>query len=73
MKNLTRLTNLQSDEVYEIFNIADEISTGKYSGFLNGKSAILFFPASSIRTRVTFEKGIHLLGGQSILLYLIQN
>ncbi|MDE5782662.1 MAG: peptide transporter [Lachnospiraceae bacterium] len=67
MKNLTRLTNLQSDEVYEIFNIADEISTRKYNGFLNGKSAILFFPASSIRTRVTFEKGIYLLGGQSIL------
>lgn len=67
MKDLTRLTDLQSSEVYEIFNIADEINTGKYSGFLNGKSAILFFPASSIRTRVTFEKGIYLLGGQPIL------
>lgn len=67
MKNLIRLTDLQSDEVYEIFNIADEISRGKYSGFLNGKSAILFFPTSSIRTRVTFEKGIYLSGGQSIL------
>jgi len=67
MKDLTRLTDLQLSEVYEIFNIADEISTGKYNGFLNGKSAILFFPASSIRTRVTFEKGIYLLGGKSIL------
>lgn len=67
MKNLTRLTDLQLGEVYEIFNIADEISSGKYSGFLNGKSAILFFPASSIRTRVTFEKGIYLFGGQSVL------
>ena len=27
----------------------------------------MFFPASSIRTRVSFEKGIYLLGGQSIL------
>ncbi len=67
MRNLTRLTDLQSSEVYEIFNIADEISARKYSDFLNGKSAILFFPASSIRTRVTFEKGIYLLGGQPIL------
>ncbi|MDE5777826.1 MAG: peptide transporter [Lachnospiraceae bacterium] len=67
MKDLTRLTDLQLGEVYKIFNIADEISTGKYSNFLNGKSAILFFPASSIRTRVTFEKGIYLLGGQPIL------
>lgn len=68
MRNLIRLTDLKLDEVYEIFNIADEISTGKYSGFLNGKSVVLFFPASSIRTRVTFEKGICQLGGQAILL-----
>lgn len=67
MKDLIRLTDLQSSEVYEIFNIADKISTGKYNGFLNGKSVILYFPASSIRTQVTFEKGIYLLGGQPIL------
>ena len=28
---------------------------------------LLFFTESSIRTRVTFEKGIYLLGGQAIL------
>lgn len=67
MKDLIRLTDLRSSEVYEIFNIADEINAGKYCGFLDGKSVILFFPSSSIRTRVTFEKGIYLLGGQSIL------
>ena len=27
----------------------------------------MFFPNNSIRTRVTFEKGIYLLGGQTIL------
>ena len=67
MKDLIRLTNLHSDDVYEIFRIADEIGIGKYNDILKGKSAVLFFPASSIRTRVTFEKGIYLLGGQSIL------
>lgn len=67
MKHFIRLTDLQSSQLYEIFHIADEINNGKYSSFLNGKSAVLFFPASSIRTRVTFEKGIHLLGGQPIL------
>lgn len=45
MKDLIRLTELRSDEVYEIFNIADEISAGKYCGFLSGKSVVLFFPA----------------------------
>lgn len=67
MKHFIRLTDLESSELYEIFHIADEINDGKYNGFLNGKSIVLFFPASSIRTRVTFEKGIHLLGGQPIL------
>lgn len=67
MKDLIRLTDLQASDIYEIFRIADEIGTGKYNGIFNGKSAVLFFPASSIRTRVTFEKGIYLLGGQPIL------
>ena len=67
MRDFIRLTDLQSKDVYHIFHIADEVVKGKYSGFLKGKSAVLFFPASSIRTRVTFEKGIYLLGGQSIL------
>lgn len=67
MKDMIRLTDLQSGDIFEIFHIADKISSGKYKNFLNGKSVVLFFPASSIRTRVTFEKGIYLLGGQSIL------
>ncbi len=67
MKYLIRLTDLGPDDIYEIFQIADEISAGKYNGFLNGKSVVLFFPTSSVRTRVTFEKGIYLLGGQPIL------
>lgn len=67
MKHLIRLTDLTPNDVYDIFYIADELNTGKYNGFLNRKSAVLFFPVSSIRTRVTFEKGIYLLDGQSIL------
>lgn len=67
MKNFLRLTDYTIDEVKEIFEIADRISAGKYTNYFNGKSIILFFPNSSIRTRVSFEKGIHILGGQSIL------
>lgn len=67
MKNLTRLIDLQSHDVYDIFNIADKLNIGKYSNFLNEKTAVLFFPPSSIRTRITFEKGIYLLGGQPVL------
>ena len=67
MKNLIRLTDYKAKDVYEIFDIADEIIQGKYKDILNWKTVVLFFPNSSIRTRVTFEKGIRLLGGQAVL------
>lgn len=67
MKNFIKLTDHTPGVIYEIFTLADEIREGKYSNMLKGKSVVLFFPNSSIRTRVTFEKGIYLLGGQPIL------
>lgn len=67
MANFARLTDYTPKDIYDIFKIADEVKIGKYSGILEGKSVILFFPNSSIRTRVSFEKGIYLLGGQPIL------
>ncbi|MGN0167052.1 MAG: ornithine carbamoyltransferase [Acetatifactor sp.] len=67
MKNLIRLTDLNVNDIYDIFKLTDDIRNGKYQDFLKGKSVILFFPNTSIRTRVTFEKGIYLLGGQPVL------
>lgn len=67
MKNLIRLSDYQKKDVEEIFRIADDLQNGKYTDFLKGKTIVMFFPESSIRTRVTFEKGIYLLGGQTIL------
>lgn len=67
MKSLIRLTDYSKEDIFEIFKIADELQQGKYADFLRGKTVVMFFPASSIRTRVTFEKGIYLLGGQAIL------
>lgn len=67
MKNLLHLSDLTANDVYDIFSLADELSCGKYPSALAGKTVVLFFPNSSIRTRVTFEKGIHQLGGQAIL------
>lgn len=66
MKNLVRLVDYNIDEIKDIYKIADEIEEGKYAEFLKGKTVVMFFPNTSIRTRVTFEKGIYLLGGQSI-------
>ena len=67
MKHLVHLTDFKAEDIYEIFHIADELQQGLYRDILKGKTVVLFFPSSSIRTRVTFEKGIYLLGGQSIL------
>lgn len=67
MKNLIRLTDYNTDEIKEIFDIAEEIQQGKFSHILQGKTVVMFFPNTSIRTRVTFEKGVYLLGGQTIL------
>lgn len=67
MKNLIRLTELSANDIYDIFKIADEVAEGKHFEILKGKSSVLLFPNSSIRTRVTFEKGVYLLGGQSVL------
>ena len=67
MKDLLRLTDYTAEDIRNIFNLADKLRQGKHAEALRGKTVILFFPSSSLRTRVTFEKGIHMLGGQSIL------
>ncbi len=61
------ITMPDAARVQDIFDLTDEICEGKYAEALKGKTVVLFFPASSIRTRVSFEKGIYLLGGQSVL------
>lgn len=67
MKHFLRLTDFSRSEILDIFRIADEVREGGYSDFLKGKSIVLFFPDTSIRTRLTFEKGVFQLSGQTIL------
>ena len=67
MNNLIRLTDYSAAWVKQLFALTDELIQGKHTQALRGKSVVMFFPGSSIRTRVTFEKGIYLLGGQSII------
>ncbi|HWR19437.1 MAG TPA: peptide transporter [Clostridia bacterium] len=67
MRGLIRLGDYSKDEIFEIFKLTDDLRMGKYADGLKGKTIVLFFPQSSLRTRIAFEKGIHMLGGQSIL------
>lgn len=67
MKHFIRLTDYQKEDILELFHMVDQVQQGMYEQILNGKSVVMFFPETSIRTRVSFEKGIYQLGGQSIL------
>lgn len=61
------LNELSERQVKEIFSLARKIKLIDNINVLNGKNFVLFFPESSIRTRITFEKGIKDLGGESVL------
>lgn len=67
MKNLLRVTDFNNDDIVKIFNMAAELEKSPFDKKLKNKTFVLFFPSSSIRTRITFEKGIEALGGQAIL------
>lgn len=67
-KNLIHIKDLSKQEIFEVFELADIIAADDYEDKpFAGKTIVLFFPESSIRTRVTFEKGIKALGGNTIL------
>jgi Ornithine carbamoyltransferase len=67
MKNLIHLKDMNKADLIQIFNLADQLQTSEYQKELLQKTIVLYFPSTSLRTRVTFEKGIYLLGGQPIL------
>lgn len=62
MKHLIRLADFGAAGIESVIRRADDIS-GKP---LAGKTFALFMPHTSVRTRVAFERGIWLLGGQSV-------
>ena len=67
-KSLVFIDDFSKEEIYEIFKLADELAEDvSQVKHLEGNTVVLFFPESSIRTRVTFEKGIQELGGKTIL------
>lgn len=65
--NLLDINELSERQVNEIFNLATKMKKQSNHDILRGKNFILFFPESSLRTRITFEKGIKDLGGELIL------
>lgn len=65
MRNLVTLKDYDPNDIEEIFDISDKIEDLGLP--LRDRVFVLFFPESSIRTRITFETGIQKLGGRTIL------
>ena len=68
MKHFLHLNDFSKQEIIHIFELADKLkANNEECDWLKWKTIVLFFPKSSIRTRVSFEKGIKMLSGDTIL------
>ena len=60
MRSLVRLDDWSPADVDEVFRLAEAYRDG--SGPSCDGSAVMFFPPTSLRTRVSFERGAALMG-----------
>ncbi|ERJ12158.1 ornithine carbamoyltransferase [Haloplasma contractile] len=65
--NLLTIKELNAKQITDLYKITDLLKQDSYSNLLTGMTFVLFFPQTSIRTRIAFEKGIKSLGGECIL------
>jgi ornithine carbamoyltransferase len=69
-RDLLSIRNLSGAEILDLIAVARNIKADptKYAQTLKGKSLALIFEKPSLRTRVSFDIGIHQMGGFSIYL-----
>jgi ornithine carbamoyltransferase len=71
MKHFLKESDLQAHELVEVFRLAREYKRDRAQGTakpLAGQTWAMIFSKSSTRTRVSFEVGIHELGGHALFL-----
>lgn len=73
MKHLLCLNDWTSEEIFEVLDLADKLKYENknriaHDHILSGKTLGMIFSKSSTRTRVSFEVGIHQLGGYALFL-----
>jgi ornithine carbamoyltransferase len=71
MKHFLKETDFRADALPEIFNLARTLKQGRgrsRADVLAGQTWAMIFSKSSTRTRVSFEVGIHELGGNPLFL-----
>jgi ornithine carbamoyltransferase len=69
-KDLLSVADLAAEEILAVFELAARVKgdLAPYAQALRGKTIVLLFEKPSLRTRVTFDVGIHQLGGHAIYL-----
>ena len=69
-RDFLSVLDFSRDEILETFRISSDMKKDPrgYSDSLKGKSLAMIFEKPSLRTRVTFDVGIHQLGGFSVYL-----
>ncbi|MEK7749138.1 MAG: ornithine carbamoyltransferase, partial [Bacteroidota bacterium] len=67
-KDFLSITDFSRSEIEELFLLTDFLQANKAVKPLAGKSAALIFQKPSLRTRVSFEVGVHELGGHPVFL-----
>ena len=72
MKHLLKLSDLSTEEIYGILNLADQLKYERKNHiahpYLQGKKLGMIFSKSSTRTRVSFEVGMTEVGGHALFL-----
>jgi ornithine carbamoyltransferase len=70
MKDLLTISDLTSEEIKFLLELADDVKSHprKYSSALKEKCIALLFQKTSTRTRISFENGMYQLGGNAIYL-----
>ena len=72
MKHLLKLLDWSKEEILEVLDLADKLKDENKKGIehhiLKGKTLGMIFSKSSTRTRVSFEVGMHQLGGHALFL-----
>jgi ornithine carbamoyltransferase len=69
-RHLTSLMDLSPADTLRVLELADDVkkNPARYASGLAGKSVAMIFSKQSTRTRISFEVGIHQLGGQALAL-----
>lgn len=71
-KDLLSLADYTSEEVQQLIDLAIQLKTitkaGKCPTLLEGKTLAMIFEKNSTRTRISFEVGMHQLGGKGMFM-----